>query len=733
MSLDALFNPSSVVVLGGSERAGHGRSVLESLLSTQYAGQIAVVNPRYAGSQVLGVAAYSSLDEVPFIPDCLVSAVRPEMTLSALGYAADRGTRASVIISAGFAESGHEGICLQERISEIAEKYNLSVCGPNCMGIANYDTNFHPFAETPPRQPQSYKPNVAVIAQSGSICRLFMHSERINTACLVSAGNQAATSFTDYVRYFSTLDNIDVIVLFIESLSAPRDFFSATRAAAMAGKTVVACRTGATKHGSEALVSHTGRMAGDYLVFAAECRRNGVILCESLDELFETTIALSAIDVVHKPTPGLSLINSSGGENAHAIDLASKADLDWAYFSEETRRSLAGLLPDFGDVRNPLDVTGKLLFDPEAYERAVDIVAADPNVDVLVVILELPWPDSVGADAGSESPFAHTWRSAIRASQANSVPLIVCLPVGAQLHGPFLEELVSGGVAVIHGLSSTIKALRNVKLRAQVIKATETWRAAGETQLPDVNGILQSPAMQAILQSASQDEIVMLRESTGLDLLDDIGIRTAPRAHLPKDMPWQDPVLPFGFPVVAKIDAEGLAHKSDIGAVELGIGSSSELVEACMRILSNVRGAGHPEDKILGFTVSAMISSGFELLVGARIDHEMGPVVSVGIGGVYTEVLRSIRSAVAPITPSQALELMNDLRGIEILNGARGSKRGDLAAVADILARLSMFIDRFRDNLVEIDLNPVLVRAEGEGAVVVDSLFVLRCHRGGDE
>lgn len=723
MSLSSLFNPQSTVVLGASERAGHGRSVLESLISTKYSGQIAVVNPKYVGTSVLGIPCYGSVEELPFVPECLISAVRPELTNRAVRDAAALGTRAAVILSSGFAESGFEGRELQRELEDVASTHRLAICGPNCMGIANYINNFHPFAETPPTPSGSYKANVAVVAQSGSISRLFLHSQRLNVACVVSAGNQATTTFAEYVRYFITTGHIDTIVLIIESIRDTADFFAAVREAVLHGISVAAVRTGASKDGAEALISHTGKMAGDFETFVQECRRNGIVFCDSLDELFETAVALSGYG--GQSAGGLCLVNSSGGENAHILDLAARHGLTWADLTAEARSSLEALLPTFATVGNPLDVTGKLLFEPESYRAAIRAICADAPVSSLAIIPELPWPGSAGAAEPYDPFFAHTWRSAIEVTRDFGMPLIVCLPIGAQLAEPFLRELLDAGVVILTGLNQAIMALRNVQQSRRSIAAVNEWLRLGkmnESVVPE-EGMINY--LDELGKTVGVSGKLVLREIEALQLMQHGEIPVARYARLSKDFTQAPYELDLQFPVVVKVDARALAHKSDAGGVILNVKTTAEIVSACERIMLNLQEHNISEDDVTGFIVAEMISDAAELIVGGRFDSELGPIVTVGIGGIFTEILRSSASAIAPLSVSQAEVLIDGLRGAELLRGARGGQASDIRSAAEVVAKVSQIVSTLGPSLVELDLNPVLVKKGKGGSFVGDALAVV--------
>lgn len=723
MSLISLFSPQSVVVLGASERAGHGRSVLESLISTGYSGKLAVVNPKYTGSSVLGIPCFGSVDELPFVPECLISAVRPELTNRAVRDAAALGTRAAVILSSGFSESGLEGRELQQELEDVADLHQLAICGPNCMGIANYVDNFHPFAETPPTQSGSYKANVAVVAQSGSISRLFLHSKRLNAAYIVSAGNQATTTFAEYIRFFISTGHIRTIVLVIESIRDTADFFAAVREAVLHGIAVAAVRTGASKSGAEALISHTGKMAGDFETFVQECRRNGIVFCDSLDELFETAVALAGYD--GKSADGLCLVNSSGGENAHILDLAARHGLIWAGFTADTKSSLEALLPAFATVSNPLDVTGKLLFEPESYRAAIRAICTDSAVSSLAMIPELPWPGSTGASDPYDPFFAHTWRSAIDITQASAIPLIVCLPIGAQLAEPFHRELIDAGVVILTGLNQAIMALRNVQISRRSIATVTEWLCLGKAVDEEVERDDIEDYLRELGKSLGTSCKLVLREVEALQLMQHGGIPVAPYALLSRDF-WQRPCeLGLQFPIVVKADARSLAHKSDVGGVVLGVQTMEELVGACKQILLNLKEHDIPESDIAGFIAAEMITDAVELIVGARFDSELGPIVTVGIGGIFTEILNSSASAIAPLSVSQAELLISKLRGVELLKGARGGKARDVRSAAEIVAKVSQIVSALGPALVELDLNPVLVKTDNEGAFVCDALAVV--------
>lgn len=715
MSLDALLRPRSVAVVGASERGGHGHAVLRGLVESGYQGQLHPINPSY--TEVMGLPCFPDVATAG-APDCLVVAVRNDLAVRVLREAAELGTRAAVILSSGFSEVGGAGTVLADELAALGSEYGLAVCGPNCMGLINYGDAVHLFAESVPPQPVGRPANVAVVAQSGSIARLFLHSERLACRVIVSSGNQTVTSVSDYLSHFAADSAIDVVALFIEALPDADAFFAAAAAAADAGTHVVAVRSGRTSASANAVIAHTGALAGDYRAFEARSADSGITLCASLDELLEATVLLSGVGRLRSGN-GIALINSSGGENAHFLDLAAESGLHLAGLTEATFDVLRTCLPAYGEIGNPLDVTGTLLYDPEKYARAVDALVDDPGVDLLAMVPELPWPDIA---EGRRYEFRHTWQACLAAARRAGVPLIVIAPVAANIDQALLDELHADEAVVLQGFAPAVQALARLQGRAALTARV----ASARTDRDD------AVALAATLPATSWSELAVLadgrptipeRESIALLAAAGLPVLRTIAAATPADAVVA--AREFGGPVVIKIDSPDIAHKTEVGGVKVGVHGDAEVADVVSAMLAAVR-AAEPDAHVRGVLVQPLAPTGHELLLGATVAPDAGPLVVLGWGGVNAELMPGSVARIAPFTVATARMLIDSLTAVALLHGHRGRPPADVDALAATLARFAWFVHRHAEVLAAVDINPLVVAPAGGGVHLLDALLVLR-------
>jgi acyl-CoA synthetase (NDP forming) len=383
--LRKLLAPRSVAVVGATERPQHGSMAFRNLTHGGFTGQAYAVNPRY--QTVFGHPCYPDLRSLPEVPDCAVLAVPAIALPDILRQGGEIGLPAAVIFSAGFAEVGDEGRALQRELAEIAERYGMAICGPNCMGIVNLvDRAAMYTALVPPDIPRG---RTGVVAQSGSVSYLLLCAHRIACSYVISSGNQAVTDAADYLDFLADDPHTDTIALFLEAVPRPEAFLRGVIRAHALAKPIVVCKPGRSQRTADAIRAHTGTLADSFEVFSAYCRQFGLIQVEDLDEMVETLVLLSA-PRRRVPRATLGAINCSGGENALLMDLSELGGVELPQFSPETAAALRAILPSFASVRNPLDVTGAFYYQPDGYRRCLEIVARDPEVGMVLAILDVP-------------------------------------------------------------------------------------------------------------------------------------------------------------------------------------------------------------------------------------------------------------------------------------------------------------------------------------------------------
>ncbi|MBO2463189.1 acetate--CoA ligase family protein [Actinomadura violacea] len=686
----ALFNPGSIALVGASEKSGWSLSTFGNLRAHGFAGPVHLVNPR--GGLVHGQAAYPSLAELPGPVDLAYVMVPTRAVLPVLKEGAAAGVRNYVVLTAGFGEAGEDGARLEAEVVAFAREAGLTVLGPNGNGYINAAAGITPYGL--PIPPPLLRGPVGVVLQSGALASsvlAFSQARNIGLSLLTSMGNESLVTVPDVIDYLVDDPATKVIALFLESVRDPDAFARAARRALAAGKPVVALKIGRSRLASRTARAHTGALVGDDAVVDAAFRRLGVIRVRSLEDLIVTAGLLASAGPL--PGPRIGVVTPSGGASEIIADRAEDEGLDLPAFAPSTVEALAEILPPFATVQNPLDVTGYVLIDRTLLGRALDVVAADPGIDAVMLLTDLPRfvpPDPSVPMANFE---AHARRIA-----ASPRPVVV---VGNTLtdvseFGRSVQERtgfphVVGGIE--HGMHAIGAAVRWSAERERALARRPT---AGERVAVDgASGVWAEHRAAALLAGAGLP--VVPSELVGGE---DAAVAAADR---------------FGYPVVLKAAADGLAHKSDIGGVRLGLTGPDAVRAAYREVMAAL--AGHDG---AGALVQPQRSGGVELLAGIVRDPAWGLTLAVGLGGVWVEVLRDSALRLLPVDARDVREALGELRGAALLDGARGTKPADLDAVAGVVARVAALAASLGDRLESLEINPL--RVDGSDVEILDAL-----------
>jgi acetate---CoA ligase (ADP-forming) len=688
----ALFNPGSIALVGASDKSGWSVSTFGNLRAHGFAGPVHLVNPR--GGHVHGHPAHPSLAELPGPVDLAYVMVPTGAVLPVLRDGAAAGIRNYVVLTAGFGEAGEDGARLEAEVVAFAREAGLTVLGPNGNGYINAAAGITPYGL--PIPPPLLRGPVGVVLQSGALASsvlAFAQARNIGLSLLTSMGNESLVTVPDVVDYLVDDPATKVIALFLESVRDPDAFARAARRALEAGKPVVALKIGRSRLASRTARAHTGALVGDDAVVDAAFRRLGVIRVRSLEDLIVTAGLLASTGPL--PGPRIGVVTPSGGASEIIADRAEDEGLDLPPFAPETAAALAEILPPFATVQNPLDVTGYVLIDRTLLGRALDIVAADPGIDAVMLLTDLPRfapPDPAVPMANFE---AHARRIA-----ASPRPVVV---VGNTLtdvseFGRSVQERtgfpqVVGGIE--HGVHAIGAAVRWSAVRRRALGRPERPAAGERVAVDGATGVWAEHRAAALLAGAGLPVVPS-------ELVDgeDAAVAAADR---------------FGYPVVLKAAADGLAHKSDIGGVRLGLAGPDAVRAAYREVMAAL--AGHDG---AGALVQPQRSGGVELLAGIVRDPAWGLTLAVGLGGVWVEVLRDSALRLLPVDARDVREALGELRGAALLDGARGTKPADLDAVARVVARVAALAASLGDRLESLEINPL--RVDGADVEILDAL-----------
>lgn len=692
--LDALFKPRSIAIFGASEDVTKiGGRPLQFLQKYGYRGAIYPINRK--GGTVQSLQAYANVADLPEAPELAVMAVPPESVLEAVKDCAARGVRAAVILSSGFSEMGEAGSRLQAEIGQVARSSGMRVVGPNCLGsigvadksIATFSVALESAFPTPG--------HVGIVSQSGNLGSYTMRlavDRGIGISRLLTTGNECDVDIADGIASLATDPATSVILCCMETC---RDAGKLVRALAMAreaGKPIVVLKVGVSDAGSEAAASHTGALAGSDAVFDVVLRNGGAIRVPSIEQLLDVGHAVSVVGTARAPKGNrAALVTASGGFGVLMADAASAQGLDLPKLSARTQERILSALP-YASPGNPVDMTAQVSSRPELLVQVLSAVAEDPACDAVILqsayAFQMPRLRDVYIAALEQ----------VRRDHPSRLILLCCKAPGDTIAQ--LNRLGFPTVETIDAACSTLAALVRLGTRGEPIA---TAAALSSTDALPQEAFANEASAKAALAQAG---VPVLKEITAAS-------RDAALAAARE----------IGFPLVLKIVSPDIAHKTEVGGVVVGVRSEAQLAHEYDSLLARVAQKA-PQARIAGVLVAQMAQGGVELILGTKKDPVFGPVVMVGLGGIFAEVLRDVALQIAPVTEAQATQMLRSLKAFPLLDGARGRAKADVAAAARAVAALSQFAARHADVVAEIDINPLVVMDQGQGAFALDALLV---------
>lgn len=699
ISLDRILHPERVAVLGASDDISKfGGRIMHFLSRHGFAGEIYPINLRR--DTVAGRKAYPEIGAVPAAPDVAIMAVPSETLLDSLQAAADAGVGCSVIISNGFAETGDaEGARRQEELVKLSHRTGMRVVGPNCMGLIVPHHHMALCSSVVLDTDTLGDGSIGLISQSGALMvSLFdrAKTDGIGLRYGVSVGNQSDLEICDFLEYMIEEDQTKAICLYIEGLVDGDRFARAAARCKAVGKPLFVVKTGRTEAGVLAAQSHTASLAGSHEAFAALCRQHCVIEAGDPDTMLRAAYYLTTATKRTKAR-GVAILSSSGGSAGIASDRLSEEGLEIARLAPETLEKLHEMLLP-AQAHNPIDFGGRIVPETEDIELPVtQRVMDDPAVGYGIAVLT------------SMPNYANRSRVIARAGVDSGKPFLVAFGAGAASDKPRAAVRGEGIVC----LNCFEDGLRVLSLLSKYDRAQErvTAPASRPSDLPDASGL-------AGLKEGYQTE------SKVKALLANYGIKTAREAIVTDAEAAARAAAGFDFPVVVKVVSPDIVHKSDVGGVRIGLGSAEEVKAAVEEMAARI-GRELPNAKIDGYSLQEMISGEAEILIGVRRDPQFGPIILVGMGGVAVEIMKDVVVSPAPVGKDRALQMLDELRMSPLLKGARGRPPVDLQAIADAVVRVSWLAVDLGSRLVDLEINPLIVRAGTGGAVAVDGRATL--------
>jgi len=675
--VENLLRAKSVAIVGASQKGAWPQGIYRNLKGAKYPGGVYLINPNYG--ELFGDKCYPNLAALPEVPDELLVLIPTRAVLGVLEEAAKLGTKSATIYTAGFGEGDDEkGKERAQAMKELCERTGMVICGPNCMGSYSVGEGLWTFPTATPLLKQG---PVGLVFQSGGSLGNWIKgaTERgIGFSYAVSSGNEVSLDLVDYLAYLVDDPDTKVITLMVEGIRRPDEFMTVAEQALGKGKPILVVKLGRSEMGKRQAISHTGSLAGADEVFDAVCHRLGLIRCPTLEDLTETTLAFM---------PGrfpkgsrAAIVVNSGGMKGLICDHCDELKTNLAQLSDKTKEAVRPLIPSELVVENPLECGVAGFGDEQGFINIVKLHAEDDGVDLLAIHGELPRGQQRSAGlfksvtTATEKPILAFARSTYSCTDESRA---------------FQEE---AGMPFLQAIKPTLRALAGLGLYG-------VRRQLGVPKLAVASGHasdLEGENLNALLQR------------NGIALPKQAMAGTAADAALK--------AKEIGFPVAIKLIAAEVVHKTESGAVVLGLKSAEEVQAEGQKLLTKTLGRGH-------LLIQQMVQ-GTEVLIGARTDPQYGPFLIVGLGGIFVEVLKDVAIRLLPVDELEARAMVRELRGYKVLEGVRGQGPRDIDALVKAMVGLSDIFAAHRNYLSDMEINPIMVRPQGQGAVAVDVRLV---------
>jgi acetyltransferase len=700
--LETLFSPKSIAVIGASRSEGKlGYAVLANIVRSGFGGAIYPINP--GADEILGLPVYPDIETIEGTVDLAVIVIPAKFVLDELEKCGKKGVGSVIVITAGFRETGHEGLLAERKMAELAKTYNMRIVGPNVLGVIDTLAPFNAsFAVGMPRRGK-----IAFMSQSGALCTSILDialARNVGFSRFVSLGNKADLNEIDFLQAWADDPESNVVMAYLEGIANGPRFIQVARELTKR-KPIIAIKSGSTSAGSRAVSSHTGTLAGSERAYEAAFKQAGVLRAGSVGDLFDMSIALA-----RQPLPRndhVAIITNAGGPGIMATDAIERFGLSLASLNENTMNQLREALPAAASVLNPVDVLGDALAD--RYRSALQLVTSDPDVGALIVILTPQFMTQI----------EETARAVGETSGHSEIPILAC----------FMGEAnTEPGVAILNqfNVPNYIVPERAVaSLKTMVDQRNWQERPMPQFETFDVD----RDRVAEIFRKVRADGRLQIGDAEARDILEAYRIRI-PASKL---CPTADEAVGFaeetGYPVVMKIASPDILHKTDIGGVRLNIENAGEVRDS-FDLLTLRASRYMPDAEIWGCLVQQQVRGGKEVIAGMNRDPQFGPLVMFGLGGIYVEVLKDVSFRVAPFSRREANEMMREIRSFNLLRGVRGQAPSDLEAIADTLLKVSQLVTDFPE-IVEMDINPLIVFEQGRGTMGIDMRLVLEAETEG--
>jgi len=693
MSESVFLSPKSIAVIGASDKQGSVGRAITSNIMNGYKGIVYPISP--TRETVFDQKAYKSVLDVPDSIDLAVVITKNTIVPVVLEECGKKKIKGAIVITAGFKEVDDEGKKLEQKLKDIATKYGVKVIGPNCLGVMNLEPQTMMNSTFLKITPKSGK--IALVSQSGAICAALVEdasAQGIGFSAVVSMGNKADMTEIDVLKMLADHEQTKVIVMYLEDMGDGQEFLKVCKQITKNNKKpILVLKSGRSPEGAKAAMSHTGALMGSDEIYDAVIKQSGAIRVDTMEELFDYATAFSKQPL---PTEGdLVIVSNAGGPAIISTDSCSKLGIKMAKI-EEIRPKIDAVIPPWGSSRNPVDIVGDADFN--RFENVLNEVLAHKNVGSVISM----------CTPSATLDYDKLAEVIVKMSKKYKKTMLASL-MGLDEGITNREILANGDVPYYTYAEGSIRALKAMLRFADWIKTPE-----GNIVKFDVDKEKASKVFDKVKEEGRTN----LLEEEGLEILSAYGF-PLPKSILAKtEDEAVEAANKIGYPTVMKIASPQIVHKSDAGGVKVNLSSDKEVRDAFKVIVDNAK-KYDSKAEIKGVLIVEMVKGGKEMIIGSKLEPGFGPVVMLGMGGIYVEILKDVTFRLAPFTDQEANDMISSIKTKKLLDGVRGEKPSDVEKLSECIQRLSQLVTDFRE-IKELDMNPVLVMQKGEGCKILD-------------
>jgi 4-hydroxybutyryl-CoA synthetase (ADP-forming) len=695
MNESVFLSPKSIAVIGASDKEGSVGRAITSNIMKGYKGIVFPISP--SRDTVFDQKAYKSVLDVPEAIDLAVIITKNIIVPTVLEECGQKKIQGAVVITAGFKEVDEEGKKLEQQLKDISKKYNLRIIGPNCLGVMNLDPQTmmnSTFLKITPKSGE-----IALVSQSGAICAALVEdasAQGIGFSAVISMGNKADMTEIDILKMLAEHEQTKVIVMYLEDMGNGQEFLKVCKQITKKNavkKPVLVLKSGRSPEGAKAAMSHTGALMGSDEIYDALLKQSGAIRVDTMEELFDYATAFSKQPL---PVEGdLVIVSNAGGPAIISTDSCSKLGIKMAKI-EEIRSKIDAVIPPWGSSRNPVDIVGDADFN--RFENVLNEVLQHKNVGSVISM----------CTPSATLDYDKLAEVIVKMSKKYKKTMLASL-MGLDEGITNREILAAGDIPYYTYAEGSIRALK------AMLRFVD-WTKAPDGDVTEFK--VDMNKARAVFDKVKSEGRTNLLEDEGREILDAYGFPLPESSIATTEDEAVDAANKIGYPIVMKISSPQIVHKSDAGGVKVNLTNDAEVRDGFKAIMENAK-KYDSNAEIKGVLIVEMVKGGKEMIIGSKLEPGMGPVVMLGMGGIYVEILKDVTFRLAPLTDQEANDMISSIKTKKLLDGVRGEKPSDISKLSECIQRLSQLVTDFTE-IKELDMNPVLVMEQGEGCKILD-------------